>query len=256
MTVQTDITKTLAISLLLGSGVYGFSQYPQSFVTFQNGSLTPVATNSVVGGPATGLILGPYGTAYYFALFSAPSGTVDVTQFTFTGGYASNSTKAGLLYGGSTVIPGLFPDYIEAAVLVRGWSANIGAGYSMVTNYLANPTFDGWYGESQIGSIHPMLPEGPYPAIFSSHYPGIPGFTLYRYTVPLRLLPPTRTGTDVILRWHSVASINYFLQRSTNVISFATVATNIPGQAGTTTYTDVNAGAASPLFYRVGVGSN
>jgi|CZKM01.1.fsa_nt_gi hypothetical protein len=33
------------------------------------------------------------------------------------------------------------------------------------------------------------------------------------------------------------------------------VATGIPRQLGTTSYTDTNAPGASPLFYRVGVGN-
>ncbi len=36
---------------------------------------------------------------------------------------------------------------------------------------------------------------------------------------------------------------------------FTPLATNIPGQPGTTSYTDTNAPGASLLFYRVGVGN-
>jgi len=35
---------------------------------------------------------------------------------------------------------------------------------------------------------------------------------------------------------------------------FTPLATDIPGQPGTTTYTDTNAAPLAPLFYRVGVG--
>ena len=47
-----------------------------------------------------------------------------------------------------------------------------------------------------------------------------------------------------------------YKERSTNLAvlsAFTSIATNIPGQPGTTTYTDTNATAAGPRFYRVGV---
>jgi hypothetical protein len=74
----------------------------------------------------------------------------------------------------------------------------------------------------------------------------------------LRLLSPQRTGTNVTVTWQSVAGVNYFLECSTNLVAtpcFTCVATNVPGQPGTTSYTDTNAAGASPLFYRVGVGN-
>ncbi len=75
----------------------------------------------------------------------------------------------------------------------------------------------------------------------------------------LRLLSPTRSGTNVILTWQSVYGINYFLQRSTNlgsIPSFTLLATNLPGASETTTFIDTNAASgSSPLFYRVGVGN-
>jgi hypothetical protein len=74
----------------------------------------------------------------------------------------------------------------------------------------------------------------------------------------LRLLPPVRTGTDVTLTWQSVAGVNYFLQRSTNLAAspvFVPLATNVFGQAGTTSFTDTNTAATGPFFYRVGVGN-
>src|SRR5689334_508742 len=63
MVAQRVIREALAFGFLLGSGVCVFCQ---AHVTFQNSRFTPVATNSIVGGPSSGLILGPFGTAYYF----------------------------------------------------------------------------------------------------------------------------------------------------------------------------------------------
>jgi hypothetical protein len=70
----------------------------------------------------------------------------------------------------------------------------------------------------------------------------------------LRLLAAPPAGTNVSVTWESVAGVSYFLERSANLGSpFTLVATDILGQAGTTTYADTNAANQARLFYRVGV---
>jgi hypothetical protein len=70
----------------------------------------------------------------------------------------------------------------------------------------------------------------------------------------LRLVSATPAGTNITVTWQSVAGVNYFLERSTNLASpFMHLASFIMGQAGTTSYADTNAAGAGPLFYRVGV---
>jgi hypothetical protein len=74
----------------------------------------------------------------------------------------------------------------------------------------------------------------------------------------LRLLAAASSGSNITVTWQSVAGVNYFLERSTNLASsplFTPLGANIPGQPGTTTYTDTNAAGASPHFYRAGVGN-
>ena len=72
----------------------------------------------------------------------------------------------------------------------------------------------------------------------------------------LRLLSASRAGTNVTVAWQSVAGLNYFLERTTNLSvspPFTLLAPNLPGQPGTTTFTDTNAAGLVPVFYRVGV---
>ena len=74
----------------------------------------------------------------------------------------------------------------------------------------------------------------------------------------LRLLSASPAGTNVTVSWQSVAGVNYFLERSTNLSATRPSRRwppNLPGQPGTTSFTDTNAAALAPLFYRVGVKS-
>ena len=74
----------------------------------------------------------------------------------------------------------------------------------------------------------------------------------------LRLLSATPDGANVRVRWQSVAGVDYSLERSADLLSspqFVPVASGIPGQPGTTAFTDTNAPGSGPFFYRVGVGN-
>jgi len=71
-----------------------------------------------------------------------------------------------------------------------------------------------------------------------------------------RLQTPVSMPASVVVEWTSVANRSYFLERATNLaapMQFAPLATNLPGQPGTTRYTDTNAIGTGPFFYRVGV---
>jgi hypothetical protein len=72
----------------------------------------------------------------------------------------------------------------------------------------------------------------------------------------LRLISAKRSGTNVLVTWHSVSDVSYLLERSKNLFAssgFTPLATNIPGQPGTTAYIDTDAANWTPLFYRMGV---
>ncbi len=72
----------------------------------------------------------------------------------------------------------------------------------------------------------------------------------------LRMLSISSGPSGPTVIWQSANTRDYFLQRSVAFLRppvFVTVATNIVGQAGVTTYVDTTANDPRPLFYRVGV---
>jgi hypothetical protein len=71
----------------------------------------------------------------------------------------------------------------------------------------------------------------------------------------LRMVSALPTTNNTTVTWQSVAGVNYSVERSGNLSSlFTPLASNIVGQATTTSYTDTNGTSAGPFFYRVGVG--
>lgn len=74
----------------------------------------------------------------------------------------------------------------------------------------------------------------------------------------LQLLPLSFDGTNAVLRWESVAGVNYFLECGTNSAAnpaFSVLATNLQTQqSGMRTYYDTNTADAPIRVYRLGVG--
>lgn len=72
----------------------------------------------------------------------------------------------------------------------------------------------------------------------------------------LVLQSPTATATNATITWQSISGIRYFVQRGSDLSAqpaFSTIATNIVGQVGMTSYNDITATNSVPYFYRVGV---
>jgi hypothetical protein len=72
----------------------------------------------------------------------------------------------------------------------------------------------------------------------------------------LRMVSALPTSTNATVKWQSVSGVNYFLERSGNLAApFMVLASNILGQAGTTSYAHTSGTGPGPFLYRVGVKS-
>jgi hypothetical protein len=124
----------------------GWTTYAQGLVNFFNPSMNfvtagPVAQETPISGPAD---------SYYFGLLIAPPGTMDSSQFTFTGVYATN-LATGRLYGGTSVpVPGWSPGTTES-FLIAGWSASLGHDWNIQWQS-GIFSFAGSFGVSSIGT--------------------------------------------------------------------------------------------------------
>ena len=198
---------TLALTAVVAS-----TGMAQGFVIFSNPGNEKISVNSTVGGPATGAI--PLTSTFYFALFySASATTVDgsATAVTGAGNYVFNDANwtfnnptagqaNGYVYGpgyGQNVAAGQFTSsYIDptqsgtlvpfttpAYFVVVGWSGNIGTTWSSVQTWLANPTVNGWIGESAVSAaITPGDPNGS-PASPSASLFGTTAGLLQKFTL-------------------------------------------------------------------------
>jgi hypothetical protein len=72
----------------------------------------------------------------------------------------------------------------------------------------------------------------------------------------LRMLSATNSPGGVVITWSSVLNRTYSLERATTLAQtspFSLVASNLPGQSGSITFTDPSATGPGPFFYRVRV---
>lgn len=117
----------------------------QGIINFANN-----ATTLVTAGPPAQTGFRWWGPCY-FGLLTAPLGTTDPTQFTFSGLYATNLPATGRFRGGMGVmVPGWLPG-APKSFLVAGWSADLGVYWNQ--NWLSGLFSNtGYFGISSIGS--------------------------------------------------------------------------------------------------------
>lgn len=143
--------KLLASLALICVAGYAFGQGQVNFV---NTTATSVSTNNGTVGLTSTVV-----PSYYYGLFWAPSGTTDTNAFVFSGAYGTNQSVAGRFSGGagSAAAPAISGQAIGStvAVLVRGWSADLGRDWTAVNTWFtdANRTVGGLYGQSGIGTV-------------------------------------------------------------------------------------------------------
>jgi hypothetical protein len=126
------------------------------------------------------------------------------------------------------------------------------------------------HGDFHLQSVSPCINAGNNSCVTSSTdldgNPRIVGGTVdigaYEFQSPgsvifnVYLQVPTNNSSGITISWQSVNGVNYFVQRSGDLSAqapFSTIQSNIVGQAGTTSFTDVTATNPGPCFYRVGV---
>lgn len=198
--------KLLTIAAIAGAASLS---YGQGFVNF-TGAGSTFYTNSVAsstGGSGTNAVGAKNSvTAYYFALFVAPSTTAapgtpvlgDPTTagWTFTGDYATNGTAKGGFTGfgenggdvNSVGVSGYAPGS-TADFLIVGWSGNVGTSWASAQAVIAGNASGvngSQYslGESLVGDAILAPAGGPYNAVLGTAAGQIGSFALGTYLIP------------------------------------------------------------------------
>ncbi len=113
--------------ITLGLAALVSSSQAQGTLNFVNAAATIItlSSNTVFLGTAPNALGG-----FRYELFIGPAGTVNPNLLTATGVIATNTATAGRFSAGSNLaIPGM-PAGGTSAIMVRGWSSNLGANYA------------------------------------------------------------------------------------------------------------------------------
>ena len=137
----------------------------QGWVNFMNSPATLFSVRN-----SDGVDVGLHGT-YFFSLLTAPQDTVDFSQFTFTGVYATNQAVAGRFFGGTFLEVPNWPVGTNKSYLIAGWSGSLGPIWNPVW---MNGDFstNGYFGLSTPGF-------GSAGGIFDTNRPPLPSLNLF-----------------------------------------------------------------------------
>lgn len=159
------------------------SAFAQGWVNFMNNSATLFSVRNSSGAEAS-----LQGT-YYFSFLTAPPGTIDPAQFTFSGLYATNQAVPGRFSGGTFVVLPNWAAGTGESFLIAGWSASLGLQWNQAW---LNGMFSGsgYFGLSSIGTgvaggiistnLAPLPPLNPFGGTTGIQS----GFSLYPVGVP------------------------------------------------------------------------
>ena len=235
-----------------GGGAYGGTIY-NSILYYNNAPSNANSATSALTSCCTTPVVG-----YFAGSFTNPPVFVNLAAGNFHEQTNSPTINAGgnfYLIGYGTV-SNLAPDF-DGNPRIVGGTVDMGA-YEYQGSNLGLPIPIPWlvqYGLATDGSQDYVDSDGDglnnWQEWFEGTNPKDPSSVL-------KMLPPSPSGSNIVVTWESVANHTYYLQRASGTTfpaGFQQVASSIPGLAGTTSYTDTNITGPGPFFYRIGANS-
>jgi len=224
----------------------------QGLVNFHNSPATLISYNY---GSNNRSITGPPGT-YYFALLAAPMEASNLTDFAFTGLYATNTTTDGIFGGASEAqVPGILPGQIFQFE-VAGWASE--AGPTFQKDWFNFPPCGG-LGISATGSgiAGGSTTNGTLPALdlFGGSTGIQQGFTIVSIltppaptTPPVLFAPTFAAASGFSFSAQLQTNRTYKLQYSTNLVDWITI---MPFASCPAIFEYVDTNKAVARFYRI-----
>jgi hypothetical protein len=193
------------------------------------------------------------GTLTYCCAFPLPSGTGNFTNaprfVDLAGGNFHLQTNSPCINAGNNAYVSGTTD-LDGNPRVIGYAVDAGAYEKSPASLLPNSWL--WqYGYSNDGSADFVDSDGD---VLNNWQEWKSGTVPTNAVSVLKMASATNALSGLVVTWQSVSGISYYLQRSSDLAGgFTSIASNLVGQAGSTSYPDITATNAGPYFYRVGV---